>query len=91
MPSIGNAEKAPFFMGMDYMKADVKSPHTILEKYTALLDISSRLNSEKNFDQLLKLIADEATKHVDAERINGALVFHSEPVRKPGEHEKTRS
>jgi Nif-specific regulatory protein len=55
-------------MGMDYMKADVKSPHTILEKYTALLDISSRLNSEKNFDQLLKLIADEAIKHVDAER-----------------------
>src|SRR6185369_8906817 len=50
------------------MKADVKSPHTILEKYTALLDISSRLNSEKNFDQLLRLIADEATKHVDAER-----------------------
>src|SRR3989454_1768430 len=55
-------------MDTDYMKADVKSPHTILEKYSALLDISSRLNSEKNFDQLLKLIADEATKHVDAER-----------------------
>jgi Nif-specific regulatory protein len=55
-------------MGTDYMKAEAKSPHTILEKYTALLDISSRLNSEKNFDQLLKLIADEATKHVDAER-----------------------
>jgi Nif-specific regulatory protein len=55
-------------MGMDYMRAEVKSPHSILEKYTALLDISSRLNSEKNFDQLLKLIADEATKHVDAER-----------------------
>jgi Nif-specific regulatory protein len=50
------------------MKADVKSPHSILEKYTALLDISTRLNSEKNFDQLLQLIADEATKHVDAER-----------------------
>src|SRR5215472_8259453 len=50
------------------MKAEVKSPHSILEKYTALLDISYRLNSEKNFDQLLKLIADEATKHVDAER-----------------------
>src|SRR5688572_24798265 len=50
------------------MKADVRQPPTILDKYTALLDISSRLNSEKNFDQLLKLIADEATKHVDAER-----------------------
>src|SRR4029453_4063429 len=55
-------------MGIDYMKAEVKSPHSILEKYTALLDISYRLNSERNFDQLLKLIADEATKHVDAER-----------------------
>jgi Nif-specific regulatory protein len=55
-------------MGNDYMKAEVKSPHTILDKYTALLDISCRLNSERNFDQLLKLIADEATKHVDAER-----------------------
>jgi transcriptional regulator with GAF, ATPase, and Fis domain len=50
------------------MKADVKSPHSILDKYTALLDISCRMNSEKNFEQLLKLIADEATKHVDAER-----------------------
>src|SRR6059058_4425416 len=50
------------------MRADVKSPHTILDKYTVLLDISLRMNSERNFDQLLKLIADEATKHVDAER-----------------------
>jgi len=50
------------------MRAEVKSPHTILEKYTVLLDISLRMNSEKNFDQLLKLIADEATKHLDAER-----------------------
>src|SRR5947207_11298033 len=50
------------------MKVETKSPHSILDKYTALVDISCRLNSEKNFDQLLKLIADEATKHVDAER-----------------------
>src|SRR5437867_8593524 len=50
------------------MKAEFRSPHSILDKYTALVDISCRLNSEKNFDQLLKLIADEATKHVDAER-----------------------
>ncbi len=50
------------------MKAEIKSPHSILHKYTALVDISCRLNSERNFDQLLKLIADEATKHVDAER-----------------------
>src|SRR5215468_2706284 len=50
------------------MRAEIRSPHSILDKYTALVDISSRLNSEKNFDQLLNLIADEATKHVDAER-----------------------
>src|SRR3989441_613043 len=50
------------------MRAEIKSPHSILDKYTALVDISCRLNSEKNFDQLLKLIADEATKHLDAER-----------------------
>ena len=50
------------------MRADVRSPQTILEKYTVLLDLSLRMNSERNFDQLLKLIADEATKHVDADR-----------------------
>jgi len=55
-------------IALRFMKAEVKSPHSILEKYTALLEISSRLNSERNFDQLLKLIADEATKHVDADR-----------------------
>src|SRR5438876_6603421 len=49
------------------MRAEIKS-HSILDKYTALIDISWRLNSEKNFEQLQKLIADEATKHVDAER-----------------------
>jgi Nif-specific regulatory protein len=55
-------------VGERQMRAEVRSPHSILDKYTALLDISCKLNSEKNFDQLLKLIADEATKHVDAER-----------------------
>jgi Nif-specific regulatory protein len=55
-------------MGHNYMKSEMRSAHSILDKYTALLDISCRLNSERNFDQLLKLIADEATKHVDAER-----------------------
>src|SRR5437879_10270641 len=50
------------------MRAEIKSPHSILDKYTALVDISCRLNAEKNFAQLLKLIADEATKHLDAER-----------------------
>ena len=28
-------------MGDDYMKAEAKSLHTILDKYTVLLDISS--------------------------------------------------
>ena len=52
------------------MKAEFRSPHSILDKYTALVDISCRLNSEKNFDQLLKLIADEATKHLAADRFD---------------------
>src|SRR5438094_8880020 len=63
----GNAEKAFCFIGSNYMRAEIKS-HSILDKYTALIDISCRLNSERNFEQLLKLIADEATKHLDAER-----------------------
>ena len=50
------------------MKAESNSPHSILDKYTALLEIARLINSEKNFDQLLKLIADETTKLVDAER-----------------------
>lgn len=50
------------------MKAEVKSPHTYIEKYASLLEISKRLNSEKNFDELLNLIASEAAKLLDAER-----------------------
>src|SRR5689334_7611802 len=50
------------------MKAEVRPPQTIVEKLAALLDIYGRLSSESNFDQLLKLIADEATQYVDAER-----------------------
>src|SRR5262249_55420593 len=62
------SSKGSFIHERHYMKAEFKSPPSILDKYTALVDISCRLNSEKNFDQLLKLIADEATKHLDAER-----------------------
>ena len=67
------------------MKAEFRSPHSILDKYTALVDISCRLNSEKNFDQLLKLIADEATKHLDAERTfwEKATILHQEAHRGP--------
>jgi Nif-specific regulatory protein len=50
------------------MKVELKSPHTVLDKFTSLLDISRRINSEKNFDELLKIIAEEAAKLIDAER-----------------------
>jgi Nif-specific regulatory protein len=50
------------------MRADVKSPHTYIEKYAALLEISKRINSEKNFEELLNLIATEAAKLIEAER-----------------------
>src|SRR5215468_1601001 len=50
------------------MKADVKTPHTYIEKYAALLEISKRINSEKNFEELLNLIATEAAKLIEAER-----------------------
>ncbi len=50
------------------MKAEVKSFHTVIDKFTSLLDISRRINSEKNFDDLLTIIAAEAAKLVEAER-----------------------
>src|SRR5262245_17534382 len=50
------------------MKADVKSPHTYIEKYASLLEISKRINSEKNFEELLSLIATEAAKLIEADR-----------------------
>ncbi len=50
------------------MKADLKPAHTYIEKYASLLDISKRINSEKNFDELLNLIASEAAKLLDADR-----------------------
>ncbi len=50
------------------MKAQVKSPHSVIDKFTSLLEISRRINSEKNFDELLNIIAAEAAKLVDAER-----------------------
>jgi Nif-specific regulatory protein len=58
----------PFSASPDYMRAEVKSPHTVIEKFSSLLDISRRINSEKNFDDLLRIIAEEAAKLVDAER-----------------------
>ena len=50
------------------MKAALKSPNSIIDKFVALLAISHRINSEKDFDELLDLITTEAAKLLDAER-----------------------
>ena len=50
------------------MKVDLRSPHSIIDKFVSLLAISHRINSEKDFDELLNLITAEAAKLVDAER-----------------------
>jgi Nif-specific regulatory protein len=50
------------------MKAELKTPRTYIEKYASLLEISKRINSEKNFDELLILIATEAAKLLEADR-----------------------
>src|SRR4051812_30033851 len=50
------------------MKAEVKSPHTVIDKFSSLLEISRRMNSEKNFDELLNIITMEAANLIDAER-----------------------
>jgi len=50
------------------MKVDLRSPHSIIDKFLSLLAISRRINSEKDFDVLLNLITSEAAKLVDTER-----------------------
>jgi Nif-specific regulatory protein len=50
------------------MKVDLRAPHSIIDKFVALLAISHRIYSEKDFDELLNLITAEAAKLVDAER-----------------------
>jgi hypothetical protein len=50
------------------MKVDLRSPHSIIDKFLSLLAISRRINSEKDFDELLNLITSEAAKLVDTER-----------------------
>jgi Nif-specific regulatory protein len=44
------------------------SPHSIIDKFLSLLAISRKINSEKDFDELLDLITAEAAKLVEAER-----------------------
>jgi transcriptional regulator with GAF, ATPase, and Fis domain len=50
------------------MKAGFPTPNSVIERFVTLLDICQRINREKNFDDLLSLIASEAAKLVDAER-----------------------
>jgi len=50
------------------MKAEVRPPHNIIEKFVSLLSLSRRFNSEKDFDELLRITRDEAAKLLDAER-----------------------
>src|SRR2546425_6592385 len=50
------------------MQTEMKSPHTVIDKFSSLLEITRRINSEKNFDELLSIIPAEAAKLVDAER-----------------------
>ena len=53
-------------MGDDYMKAEAKSPRTILDKVHGPARYLLPSEFQEEFRSLLKLIADEATKHVDA-------------------------
>jgi adenylate cyclase len=50
------------------MKVDLRSPHSIIDKFVSLLAITHRINSEKDFEELLNLITAEAAKLIDAER-----------------------
>jgi Nif-specific regulatory protein len=50
------------------MKAEIKPHENIIEKFVSLLALSRRFNSERDFDELLKITRDEATKLLDAER-----------------------
>src|SRR5688572_4030695 len=50
------------------MKAELKPPYNIIDKFVALLAISRRINSERDFDELLDIITVEAAKLLDAER-----------------------
>ncbi len=56
------------------MKANFHAPNMVIERFVTLLDICQRINSEKNFDELLNLIATEAAKLVDAERATIFLI-----------------
>ena len=50
------------------METNFKAPEIVIERFVTLLDICQRINSEKNFDELLNIIALDAAKLADAER-----------------------
>ena len=58
------------------MKSNLHAPHAVIDRFVTLLDICQRINSEKDFDELLNIIAIEAAKLVDAER---ATIFILDP------------
>jgi hypothetical protein len=39
------------------MKSNLHTPNAVIDRFVALLDICRRINSEKNFDELLNMIA----------------------------------
>lgn len=50
------------------MKTEFKEPHSIIDKFVALLALSHRINAEKDFDELLDIITVDAAKLLEAER-----------------------
>ena len=52
----------------DVMRAGLPAQNALIDRFVTLLDICQRINSERNFDELLNLIAAEAAKLVEAER-----------------------
>jgi len=50
------------------MRAETRSPHSIIDRALSLLEICRRMYSEKSFDELLNVIGSEAAKLIDAER-----------------------
>ena len=50
------------------MSSEFKGPHSIIDKFLALLAISHRMIAEKDFDELLNIITIDAAKLLEAER-----------------------
>jgi len=50
------------------MKAEFKAPANVLDKVFSLLALTRRFNAEKDFDELLSIITEEAAALLDAER-----------------------